>query len=315
VPRISPPARRAVYVLEPNVLTGGDLKALQTAGRKDALWDDKVFELYRLSRNPANLPGTAYNAGLQTDPKKPIDGPAPWSVLGPGLALVTNPALLDSLNPIGSGYITLAENNHESLGDAPVTLHVIRVDRDQKYRGAIKTLLPSNVFDEKITLRHTADFGGNLDEVAFDWWYHEEDGTVKVGDIPNGSNGSSPVWSPLPVVGRGFQRPTRSISRGNPALLLADNLFFTRYRFVKSASTGSHLSDWAGAANSSPRDLDGDSRPDYRGQLATGWVKRVLGRGEPLRGAHPEFLAVDQSRHRGLAAPKTSALPLSVRLP
>ncbi len=297
----SPPP---VYVLEPNILTPTDLDALLAIGGTDADWQNAVDALYALSRNPRgldengdNLPDPAWLAGLEPQTVWNSDGTpgglnprgaAPLRALGPGLALVTNPRLLDPANVLPSGYVTLAENNHPSLGAAPITLHVIRIDRSRIYRGAIKTILPPNVFDEKITLRHTADFGGNVDEIAFNWWYHEEDGTVRSGDVPPGTP-PKPVWSSF-----GSALGASGLSQinldANPTLLLADNLFFVRYRHV-TANPGNpaHWSDWAGAANSSPRDLDDNGVPDYRAQLASGWVKRVLDAVNPYEARIRDF--------------------------
>lgn len=263
-----------VFVLEPNVLTAAERDLLKTIDDNSGDWDNHIERLYTLSRNPNGLNGNDWNVGLEATAAGP-GAPKPLAALGPGLALVTNPGLLSPGNTVTEGYVTIAENNHPDLGDAPVTMHVIKVDATQRYRGAIKTLLPANVFDEKITLRHTADFGGNVDEIAFAWWSHEEDGTVKVGDVPPGPNGASPAWSPLDNA-NGVAGQNQIDLHGNSALLLADNWFFTRYRHRDAAVSEPSWSAWAGAANSSIRDLDGDLRPDYRAQLATGWVKRVL---------------------------------------
>lgn len=279
-----------VYVLEPNVLTLVERDALLAAGGQTHEWQTAVQALYTLSRNPNDLDlggGNGWNVGLErlgglNSSAKPL------TALGPGLALVTNPRLLDPAYAT-PGYVTIAENNHPSLGDAPVTLHVIRVDPAQRYRGAIKTILPVNVFDEKITLRHTADFGGNVDSaVAFAWWYREEDGTTRPGDVPPGVAGSTPIWSPF-----GSANGTSGMYgielTGNPTLLLADNLFFARYRFATPTFAENAWSGWAGAANSSARDLDGDGRPDLRAQLATGWVKRVLDAVNPYEARVRDF--------------------------
>lgn len=267
-----------VYLLEPNVLTKVEVSFLKDFGKDSILWGQAIDALLKLSRNPNGVPSAApWLAGLEQ--AQSLTGSTiikPLTALGPGLAMVTNPDLLDPLNTLVTGYVTVAENNHPSLGDAPVSMHVIKIDATKRYRGAIKTILPPNVFDEKITLRHTADFGGNVDNIAYNWWFHEEDGTVKTGDVPPDPTGSSTGWNLFALSDSG--RGQNSIDlNGNPTLFLADNLFFTHYRhFSASATVAGNWSDWAGAANSSIRDLDGDGRPDYRAQLAMGWVKRVL---------------------------------------
>ena len=268
----SPPP---LYVLEPNILTLSEKQSLVEAGKSEPIWANKILSLYELTRNPSQLTGlTGYLAGLEPSPAG-TSVPQPLVGLGPGLALVTNPSLLSSLNTLATGYVTLAENNHPSLGDAPVSLHVIKVDATQRYRGAIKTLLAPNVFDESMTLQHTADFGGNVDHVFFAWWSHEEDGTVKTGHVPGGSNGNSPPWAAFGTA-EGVLGQSHIELKGSPSLLLADNRFFVHYRYEDQPVADASWSGWAGAANSSIRDLDSDGKPDYRGQLASGWVKRVL---------------------------------------
>ncbi len=269
-----------VYLLEPNILTATERDALKAAASSTdpnfQAWSKLIDALYTLSRNP-NLLTVVGNWLVGLEPSAAgLGQPEPLTGLGPGLALVTNPALLDPARPQTNSYVTIAENNHPSLGEAPVALHVIKIDPTQRYRGATKTILPPNVFDEKITLRHTADFGGNVDLVAFSWWSHEEDGTVQMGDVPPGPTGNSPAWSPF-TDANGVAGLNQIELNGNPALLLADNLFFVRYRFAATPLPPQPgWSDWAGAANSSIQDLNGDGRPDYQAQLAPGWVKRVL---------------------------------------
>ena len=62
-------------------------------------------------------------------------------------AKIPNPGGVDMEVPDVS-WISVAENNDPSLGSAPVTLHVIKVDRTKRYRGSIKVVLSENVFDE-----------------------------------------------------------------------------------------------------------------------------------------------------------------------
>jgi hypothetical protein len=303
-----------VYVVEPNVLTETERQILAGLAPADALWANVVTALYRFARDPNNVGGTAWNVGLL--PGTDAGTAAQANSLGLGLALVSNPALLVADTNKPAIYVTLAENDHPSLGDAPVSMHVIQVSRLLKYRGALKAILPPNVFDEKITLRHTADFGGNVDQVAYAWWYHEEDGTVKVGDVPGNVSPGSPPWNPV-----GDPNGTAGLNQidlnGNPTLLLADNLFYARYRSLKApAATPSNWSDWAGAANSSIRDLTGDGRPDFRPQLAMGWVKRVLDGINPYEARVREFSRSDSpataaSLLRTLGAPFSGPVALN----
>ena len=47
--------------------------------------------------------------------------------------------------------------------------------------------------------------------------------------------------------------------------------------------------DWAGAGNSTPQDLNQDGMPDYKPQLAEGWIKRVLDAVNPYEARINDF--------------------------
>lgn len=316
----------AVYSLEPNILTEVERDELKGTAEDspfadlnaDGNWTAAVDALFKLSRNPNDLDddrineGGGYTAGLQ--PKDTIDPDTgvvtgedeslaqSYKALGPGLALVTNPGFLDPLDTDlpDVSYVTLAENNDPSLGGSPVVLHVIKVDRRERYRGAVQVLLSDNVFDENIILRHTGDFGANADDLVFDWWYRVEDGTEAAPPdaIPAGQ--TSP-WQLFPDPsgdgGEGFFQLKLKGNPQAPELLLADSLWFVRYRH-KNEEPDDPVTweadpeipfEWAGAGNSTPNDLDGDGEPDYQAQLAQGWVKRVLDAVNPYEARIRDF--------------------------
>ena len=159
--------------------------------------------------------------------------------LGLGLALVANPSFLDPNNPTQISYVTVAENNSDALGGSPVILHIIKIDKNQRYRGAIKTILSNNVFDENIVLRHTGDFGGNADSLVFEWWYRPEDGTTA---LPPDRQPIPSPWKLFadPSVGKGagFYQLTLKGNPSAPEALLADTLFFVRYRHKNEVISG-----------------------------------------------------------------------------
>ncbi|HEV2693592.1 MAG TPA: hypothetical protein VG347_11915, partial [Verrucomicrobiae bacterium] len=324
----SPPA---VYSLEPNVLTSAEKSVLDGSASTSPFKDVQgsrftaaMDALYNLTRNPNLLDqnndgvDTAYRVGLEQKVKvNPANGKpllttngtiitvqrdptkaAAMQALGPGLALVANPAFLDPNSPVQISYVTVAENNSDALGGAPVALHIIKVDKTQRYRGSIQTILSANVFDENIVLRHTADFGGNADDLVFEWWYRPEDGTSALP--PDRAALPSP-WKlfadPSGNLGQGFYQLTLKGNPSAPEVLLGDTLFYMRYRHKNEVHNGVNWEvpqpngerrevlgnftpgipyDWAGAGNSSPQDLNGDGQPDYIPQLAEGWVKRVM---------------------------------------
>lgn len=320
----------AVYVLEPNILTDTERDELLGLGEGNPFefvksyqkWTDAVRALYVESRNPAHLSATraaiegGYTVGLQplekVDPDTnklitvvdPLTGAAvvqtdpeiaqSYKAKGPGLALVTNPGFLDpsltALPPIS--YVTLAENNDPALGGAPVGLKIIKVDRRQRYRGAIKVLLSDNVFDENIILRHTGDFGAKPEDLVFDWWYRVEDGTEALppDQTPAGeTNPWKPFTDPSGAGGVGFSQLKLKGNPQTPELLIADSLWFVRYRHrseepidpVTWARNPEIPFEWAGAGNSRPG--------DYRAQLAQGWVKRVLDAVNPYEARIRDF--------------------------
>jgi hypothetical protein len=290
----SPPS---LYVLQPNILTDREVNIIKAIEGANPQFKAAVDSLFDLTNDPEQLGETNYTVGLEyyqncvdnmvnNHPKKEkylndmfyawlgtnIAGETnkviPKISFGPGLALVPNGDLLDPNNltysNFTSGYITIAENNHPDMGALPVSLHIIKVVKE-KVRGAVKTVFSDNVFDEKITLRHSADFGANPNDLIFQWWYREEDGSDQPTPeiIPD-------KWLifPDPDGNDGVGMSEISLS-GAGAVLLVDNLFYVRYRHKDSdPDNPASWSQWAGAANSRPE--------KYIPQLAEGWVKRVL---------------------------------------
>jgi len=307
----------AVYALEPNILTETERNELlgQPQGSpfsdlsSNTNWTNAVNALYKLSRNPNGLSDTritqagGYTAGLKVQSvfnpstnQTTTNANAAQSLkaFGPGLALFTNPGFLAPDDPTlpDVSYVTLAENNDPSLGGAPVVLHVIKVDRRERYRGAVKVVLSNNVFDENIILRHTGDFGANPDDLVFEWWYRVEDGTSAPPPdaIPAGQTNPWKLFAdPSGNLGRRFSQLTLKGNPQAPELLLADSLWFVRYRHKDEIPTNpiSWLRNppipyqWAGAGNSRPG--------DYRAQLAMGWVKRVLDAVNPYEARIRDF--------------------------
>lgn len=315
----------AVYALEPNILTPTERDELLGASPNspyadlagNTTWTAAVNALYRLSRNPnanttANPNGftnarlTAandYTVGLDV---QKIFNPSTNATVtntgaaqslktrGPGLALVTNPGFLDPTDTTlpDVSYVTLAENNDPALGGSPVVLHIVKVDRRERYRGAVKVVLSNNVFDENIILRHTGDFGANPDDLVFEWWYRVEDGTSAPPPdaIPAGQTNPWKLFAdPSGNLGRRFYQFTLKGNPQAPELLLADSLWFVRYRHrleiptnpISWQRTPPIPYQWAGAGNSRPT--------DYRAQLAMGWVKRVLDAVNPYEARIRDF--------------------------
>jgi hypothetical protein len=186
-----------------------------------------------------------------------------------------NPQRVVSTVPAGpvERYVVLAENNDPALGGLPVTLHVIRVF-DGPFVGDLKILPTENVFDQRLTLRHSSDFGADPDKLEFEWWYHPDnadfDPTALPTLNPDGSIADAGGWliyTPALNPDKSGQN-TITIGDGGETsqFTLADNWFISRYRgYVIGGQT--NWSDWIG-------DPSSDATP--RALLASGWIKRVL---------------------------------------
>ncbi len=308
----------AVYVLEPNILNEGDQNTLigLVANDPERSWAAAIEDLAKSTRDP-NFTNTDYPgpvlAGLT---KNSADQLVPERAFGPGLALVPNDGLLDPGNTTpAEGWITVVENNDPALGGAPITPHIIKVDRRLRYRGSIKTILSDNVFDENIVLRHTGDFGADAGDLRFEWWYRPDDGSLNVPPPDRIPAGQPNPWKLFPDPsgrqGAGRYEITLKGNPNAPETLLADTWWFCRYRHRSDPASGSNWSpnstsppgtkkyEWAGAGNNDPfHDFDLDGIPDYRAQLASGWIKRVLDAVNPyearirnFEGDHPATIS------------------------
>jgi hypothetical protein len=329
----SPPA---VYSLEPNILTAAERDAIlalvEVGSPARTAWVNAVTELYNSTRNPEGLPGDAgdYLTGLMKTPQLGPDGrilkdqlgnvlyaspvtPSPMRAYGPGLALVPNGNFLDPNGRLADNtpypdesWVTVVENNDPTLGGSPITPHIIKVDRKQRYRGSIQTILSDNVFDENINLRSTGDFGANADDLNFEWWYRPDDGSLNVPPPDLIPAGQPNPWKLFPdpsgQAGKARYQITLKGNPNAPEALLADTFWFARYRHKNDTASGTNWKltqpdgrqgvnfTWAGAGNSQPFvDADLDGFPDFRAQLAQGWIKRVLDAVNPYEARIRDF--------------------------
>ncbi|NOY80786.1 MAG: hypothetical protein GXP31_07250 [Kiritimatiellaeota bacterium] len=274
-----------VSILQPNAMTYQEYQTLLDLdeNRDEVAWQDAVARLRSLGRNPerfdeSSIPNN-YTAGLS--PHARLDGTLaddqgePALVWGPGAALVCNPALLKpNYWDADEGYVTILENDDESLGNLPVTPHIFKVRKDQRVRGSIRMMEPANVFDEKVTLRLTTDFGGNPDELVFQWWYRQDDGSTQ----PTPDQAPAGSWKLFPDISGNNGLGMSEISLAGAAkVLLVDNWFYCRWRHNRETE----WSDWAGSPASNP--------DDYQAQLAYGWIKRVLDKINPYDARISDF--------------------------
>jgi hypothetical protein len=260
-----------------NVLSRRELTELRDFDeRTNSLWDTAASALFELTRNPngvkpEQLAGvqngdlfiglqrrTDLNGGVHDDivPETVYEGFALTAGLGEG-----------------EGYITLSENNDPALGALPVALHVIRVV-SPAVTGSLRVVLSQDPLDEKITLRHSADFGGDPDGLVFEWYVKQDNaGRPDPLDVPPAGGGSG--WLVLDS-GLGLNSIT---IEGSGIRTLADHWAYCRYR----RATAGEMT----AAGLAVRDnLFPDSLGGYAGDPAyvsknapmfvPGWIKRVL---------------------------------------
>ncbi len=175
-------------------------------------------------------------------------------------------------------YITLAENNDASLGGLPVAVHVLRVD-DGPFLGDLKVLPGDNVFDERLTMRHSSDFGGDPDPMTFQWYYKPISADFDPTDLPIVNDPTAPAPSDMrgwtaysnlkPVSGAGVNDLTIGEGGESGLITLSDNAFICRYRgYAVNLHSSLAWSGWVGDPAGSPE--------QPRAALAEGWVKRVI---------------------------------------
>lgn len=221
-----------------------------------------VDDLYKKCRNPRDLnfdgtagPDDGLLIGFDRDSSNKRKR---FRVLG-------TPGALSAGAANGKGYLTLAFNNDPKLGALPVSLSVIEVDCGP-YQGQVNIISPENIFDEKLTLRHSGDFLGEPSAFNFEWYTHVDvDGTPPAPPTlnPDGSIADARGWFPYQS-GAGVN----DITIQNADLrTLSDNWFLVRYN---GYTTCPNKSAFAGAPGGSTA------------QLAQGWIKRVTDRLNPF---------------------------------
>jgi len=237
-------------------------------------------------------PDQAFLIGMQDVNDNGI--PEPYEGVGKGKALTAG-------NAAGTGYITVAYNNDPSLGGLPVSLQVIKVGctknylgEDSTYRGNLLVIKSDNLFDEKLTLRHTGDFGGRPDKFKFQWYIAPVDDT---GVSPTTLPGSYPWrdWK-KPEPGATAVGPEITIEGANPTTL-SDNWLIMQYQGYPVCGNQYQWSAFAGDPSAKPSEV--------RAQFAPGWIKRVTSALNPFDARVDDFISapvnttVDMIRQAG----------------
>ncbi len=202
--------------------------------------------------------------------------PERLEALGGGFALTAGAAA-------GTGFVTLAFNDDPSLGSLPVSLQIIRVDC-APYQGQIQVIQSDIIFDEKLVLRHSGDFGGRPENFEFEWYYHPDPGTGRGPEPPPSPeidefSTATGRWLPFNV-----PDPFGAIDitiKGASETTISDNWFYVRYKGYPVCNNTSVATPWAG----DPSGTADTPRP----QLAEGWIKRVIRALNPFEARVKDF--------------------------
>ncbi|MDA7508125.1 hypothetical protein N8504_07105, partial [Akkermansiaceae bacterium] len=174
----------------------------------------------------------------------------------------------------GTGYVTLVFGNGKAFTDEgdPVQVQIIRVVPDL-YDGDLKVLLSSNPLDEKVTVRHSGDYGGQPENFEFRYRYgfNDDSGQAPIlpldnsDTFPDFSGWSDPDNTPYSLGGSILVGDDPSAVLSNPAVLMGDVNFTVSYRLKATpTSEAGNWSNW--------------TRP----ALVEGWIKRVLAKITPF---------------------------------
>lgn len=140
----------------------------------------------------------------------------------------------------GTGWVTVAYGNLDDGQGNPVALDLIRVECPI-HPGRIEVIYSDNPFDERVTLRHSGDFGGHPEAYFFEWR----------------AKGASDEGEPsIYASGIGLSSITIQPPPGDE--ILKDKLFDVRYRPLNP----SHICT-----------ADFSERTPLK--LVQGWIKRV----------------------------------------
>lgn len=219
---------------------------------------------------------TSGNKLKDTNGNYESDGiPERLEAMGGGFALTAGGAA-------GTGFVTLVFNNDPELGSLPVSMQVIRVDcTPSAYQGEIKVIESDNVFDEKLTLRHSGDFGGMPEKYQFEWYYHPD--MDRLSPSPPPSPETFELWGWLPFNVTDPYGANDITIRGASLQTLSDNWFYVRYKGYPVCNNTTVPTPWAGAPGATPLNPSA--------QLAEGWIKRVLRALNPFEARVKDFAA------------------------
>lgn len=289
-------------LLLPNILSSRERERIKQLDGTATIteFDRQIERLYDLTRNPNQvdvdrdgIPDKELRVGLitqlRTDYTEILVGPVIPGPVSNMVTFSTNTLVQSVTTPatnviqeqfgdlpkaltaglrLGSGYVTIAENDAPQLRGYQINLHLIYVT-NRLFRGDLKVLESDNVFDERLTLRHSADFAGEPQNYEFEWYYQpDQNGTSPPFPVLTPGHVNWNGWIRFPTYPSGVPNGFNDITLGeggelSSLLVLSDNWLVCRYRnFTNGLPTD--WSEWVGA-------------PGGEGaMLAMGWINRVI---------------------------------------
>ena len=161
------------------------------------------------------------------------------------------PMALSAGSASATGYVTLAFQGDQDCMPLPVSVKAIRISCPL-YRGELKVIESDNVFDERLTLRHSGDFAGEPEERIFEWQWTD------ALDEPCSPASGRPQDNWAVYVDPSNGQGVIDITVGGAGLLAVQDLWFAcRYKGYDTCGAGT-WSEW--------------TKP----QLHESWVKRVM---------------------------------------
>ena len=192
------------------------------------------------------------------------------------------PILVNGTNYHPPQYITVVQDDPAVPG-SKVQMFVIQVGGGP-YLGSLAVIPGNNAFDQRLTLRHTDDFGGNPEGARFEWYYFPGDTDPSQSPgfpilNPDGSVQNPNGWFQYPVPdvsgatgGAGANDLTLGLGGESGLLTMSDNWFISRYAGY-TVDGNTNWSGWVGAAGGG------------EAQFAPGWIQPGAGGAESFCGA------------------------------
>ncbi|MES2923510.1 MAG: LamG-like jellyroll fold domain-containing protein [Verrucomicrobiota bacterium] len=254
-----------------NVLSPRERDRIKKLKEGNVDFGNLIDALYELTRDPDHVNSQQADPPIQIGFERRDGLIATKPLLGESIVKA-----LSAGGATSNGYVTLVINNDASLGVLPVSLHVLRVEGDPEL-GDINVLESDNVFDQKLTLRHSGDFGGEPQNFEFEWYFRpSSNGSVLPGSGSDpGVDGWTKFQSPPPgPPSLGLNDITLGDGGTSNLLILADNYYICRYRRDDGVSP---WSDWIGNAL------------ERKAQFVEGWVGRVRNGLNPFEARSADF--------------------------